>query len=312
MLKKLKMYSGRIFVLGGVSLMLVYIFASNHTLKIFFRGIESVLPHQQVTKKLYQWKTAYFSAEDSKQKTQQEIEKEFEIDTKKTDKQTSIEGIEIPKSSFSDEIIQHSYYTLAYSEEHEQARWVAYKLSKKNLSHKVTRRNEHFEPDPKVSTGSAIPADYGGSGYDRGHLAPAGDFTANETMMKETFFMSNMSPQKPLCNRETWRLLEEQVRRWAEKKGEIYVITGPVFAEKMPHIGKKNKIAVPPAYFKIIYEPAQKKAIAFIVPNINKKEDYKTYQVKVDEVEKATQLDFLHLLSDELEQKIEAEKVGKF
>jgi endonuclease G len=301
-LSKIKTYLTRFLIFGGVSFLLFYIFASNDVIKSFL----SFIPNEQISGTLYDWKTDYFS-KSSTHKNQKDIEKEFEItkDNKKPVKNSN--DFEIPVSPYNDEIVRHSYYTLAYVEEYEQARWVAYKLTPKHIEKNVDRKDERFVPDPKVSTGSAVHADYAGSGYDRGHLAPAGDFTGNETMMRETFYMSNMSPQHPLCNRETWRLLEEQVRRWVDKKGNLYVISGPIFKGNMPKIGKKNKVAVPPAYFKVIYSEKDQRAIAFIIPNVNKKENYKQYQVSVDEVEKETGLDFFSLLEDSIENKIESE-----
>ncbi|MCU0439028.1 MAG: DNA/RNA non-specific endonuclease [Raineya sp.] len=317
LISKVKTYTTRFLIFGGVTFLLFYVFASNETLKSTFGAIESIFPNQGITSTLYNWKVDYFSKKtsNSSTKSQKEIENEFEVNDKQTNTSTQDkkkpnivddENIEIPKSSYNDQIIKHSYYTLAYVEEYEQARWVAYKMTPKNLEKNVDRKDERFEPDPKVTTGSAVHADYNGSGYDRGHLAPAGDFTGNHTMMTETFYMSNMSPQRPLCNRETWRLLEEQTRRWGEKKKEVYIISGPVFGENMPKIGRKNKISVPSAYFKIIFSEKEQKAIAFIVPNVNKKEDYKRYQVSVDEVEKQTGLDFFSLLPDDVEKKVES------
>lgn len=312
LISKIKTYTTRFLIFGSVLSLLFYVFASNETLKSTFGTIENIFPNQGITSTLYDWKVNYFSKKTSNNTSQKDIEKEFEVDNEKNTTQDkkkpykNSESIEIPVSSYKDEIIKHSYYTLAYVEEYEQARWVAYKMTPKNLEKNVDRKDERFEPDPKVTTGSAVHSDYNGSGYDRGHLAPAADFSGNHTMMTETFYMSNMSPQRPLCNRETWRLLEEQTRRWGEKKKEIYIISGPVFGEKMPKIGRKNKISVPPAYFKIIFSEKEQKAIAFIVPNVNKKEDYKEYQVSVDEVERQTGLDFFSLLPDDLEKKIES------
>lgn len=312
MMKKIKTYTLRALIFGGVGLLLLYIFIPNDTLEQSFALIERNFPKQKLTAILHSWKLEYFSVENkkSKQEKKEKIEQEFEIEkvnnknTKKPKEEP--EGLEIPKSPYKDEIIKHSYFTLAYCEEYEQARWVAYKMTAKNLERNVNRGDERFYPDSKVSTGSALPQDYAGSGYDRGHLAPAGDFTGNAKMMRETFVMSNMSPQHPLCNRETWRLLEEQVRRWGEKKGDLYIVTGPIFKPNMPTIGRKNKIAVPPAYYKIIFSHKEMRAIAFIVPNVNKKENYRKYQVSVREVEKETGLDFFHLLPDDIEETVES------
>ena len=60
-----------------------------------------------------------------------------------------------------------------------------------------SERTENFRPDPAVPSGSAQLNDYKNSGYDRGHLCPAGDMTFNEQAMSETFYLSNMSPQEP-------------------------------------------------------------------------------------------------------------------
>ena len=73
------------------------------------------------------------------------------------------------------EIVNHMAYDLGYSEEHEQAAWVSYALTKKEVQTKVAKRANNFRSDGIVSTGSATLADYKGSGYDRGHLAPAAD-----------------------------------------------------------------------------------------------------------------------------------------
>mgnify|MGYP005851243815 CR=1 FL=1 len=315
-MKKLKTYTLRTLIFGGAGLLLLYIFIPNDSLEQSFAFIEKSFPKQNLTSTLYKWKLEYFPAgnKKSKQEKKQEAEQEFEVDnvnsskpTKNTQKnKEEPDGLEIPKSPYKDEIIKHNYYTLAYCEKYEQARWVAYKMTPKNLEKNVNRSDERFFPDSKVSTGSASPQDYAGSGYDRGHLAPAGDFTGSAKMMHETFSMSNMSPQHPLCNRETWRLLEEQTRRWGEKKGNLYIVTGPIFKPNMPTIGKKNKIAVPPAYYKIIFSYKEMRAIAFIVPNVNKKENYKRYQVSIREVEKETGLDFFHLLPDDIEEALES------
>jgi endonuclease G len=114
-----------------------------------------------------------------------------------------------PKSS--GEIIKHSYYTLAYSEENEQAYWVYYVLTPEEINGTQTRTDD-FRPDPAVSTGSASLADYSGSGYDRGHLCPAADMKLNKTSMSETFYLSNMSPQLAGFNRGIWSTVEDQVR----------------------------------------------------------------------------------------------------
>ena len=97
-------------------------------------------------------------------------------------------------TSTTGQVVTHTFYTLSYSEPHEQAEWVFYELTPA-LVNGSTPRKDDFRPDPLVSTTSAQLSDYRGSGFDRGHLCPAGDMKINHTAMSETFFMSNMSPQ---------------------------------------------------------------------------------------------------------------------
>ncbi|MFZ9657177.1 MAG: DNA/RNA non-specific endonuclease, partial [Crocinitomicaceae bacterium] len=143
-------------------------------------------------------------------------------------------------------ILSHTAYSFSYNEEHEQANWVAYLLTKTHLGSGV-ERSDRFMEDPIVSTGTATNADYAKSGYDRGHLAPAADMSWSETVMQESFYYSNMSPQLPGFNRGIWKRLEEQVRTWAEFYDSIYVVTGPVLSPELPKIGP-NQVSVPKYY----------------------------------------------------------------
>jgi endonuclease G len=203
------------------------------------------------------------------------------------------------------EVVEHQYYSLSYSEEHEQASWVFYKLTPQMVNGPV-KRSDNFRPDPKVRTSSASLADYKSSGYDRGHLCPAGSMDANATAMSESFYMSNMSPQEPSFNRGIWKQLEEQVRDWTNIEGELYVVSGPVFKDNKGSIGG-NKVTVPGYYYKVIYDPTDtKKMIAFLFPNQKADQDLNAYITSVDEVEKQTGIDFFSALSDEQEEKLEA------
>ena len=116
------------------------------------------------------------------------------------------------------EVIEHTYYTLSYIEQHEQPEWVYYVLTGDMISGAAKRGND-FRSDPKVPTESAQLNDYKGSGYDRGHLAPAASMSINSTAMSESFYMSNMSPQEPGFNRGIWKNLEKTVRGFVSSEG---------------------------------------------------------------------------------------------
>ncbi len=154
-----------------------------------------------------------------------------------------INAQELLPSSTTCEVIKHTYYTLSYSEPHEQAEWVYYELTPSLINGNTSRTN-NFRPDPKVSTGSAQLIDYKGSGYDRGHLCPAGDMKMNVTAMSESFFLSNMSPQEPSFNRGIWKNLEATVRSWAITEGKIYVVTGGVLTSNKGVIGV-DRVVIP-------------------------------------------------------------------
>ena len=131
-----------------------------------------------------------------------------------------------------DHQIRHfAHYTICYRESYEQAEWSAYCLTEEELV-KNAGRTDDFRSDPEIATGSASPADYKKSGYDRGHLSPAADFAFDEKAMSETFYMSNMSPQKGSLNRGIWKDLETEVRLWAKNFGRVYVVSGPILEKK--------------------------------------------------------------------------------
>ncbi len=204
------------------------------------------------------------------------------------------------------ELVVHTHYSLDYNEEHEQANWVFYKLSSENITGEAERSNT-FRIDPKVSTKSASTSDYTKSGYDRGHLCPAGDMSHSDVAMKESFYMSNMSPQAPSLNRGRWKSLEDLVRTWCRAKGELYIVVGGVLKEGLPQIGT-NKVSIPEHYYKAIYSPTDDEMIAFIMPNEKLDDPIDKFAVTVDSLELFIGLDLFPQLGEEMESKININK----
>ena len=198
------------------------------------------------------------------------------------------------------EFVQHQYFKLCYSEIHEQAYWVAHDLTPENISGTQSRTN-NFRSDPKVSTESAGASDYRGSGFDRGHLVPAGDMKQNYISMSETFFMSNMSPQDPGFNRGIWRVLEEKIRTWVGQD-RIVVVTGPILYQGLPQM---NSISIPDAYFKLLFNVSKNKMIAFVLPNKKSQADLRNFATSVDEVERLTGINFFARLPREAQDSLE-------
>jgi endonuclease G, mitochondrial len=218
----------------------------------------------------------------------------------------------IPKTSFNVEVVRHQNYYLGYSEKHEAAAWTLHILTREDTYGEASRSGLEFRPDNKVSTKSALSSDYSRSGYDRGHLVPAGDFKCCQEKMNETFLMSNVCPQDRDMNRYSWNEIENLVRRWAKKYDKLYVFTGAIFEGSTTTIGRYNKITVPTYFYKIVvYYPSQSsnetKAIGFLVKNTyDGTQNPKSFAVSVDEIEQRSGIDFLHQLPNRLEQMIEA------
>ncbi|MBI4722685.1 MAG: DNA/RNA non-specific endonuclease [Candidatus Stahlbacteria bacterium] len=220
--------------------------------------------------------------------------------------QPQVEFNYLPAYTSQDDIVKHTAYTLKYNEPYEQAEWVAYKLTAERVKG-IAKRTDDFRSDPMVKTGSAELSDYKNSGYDRGHLAPAGDMKWSETAMYESFYMSNMSPQMPGFNRGIWKKLEDQVRDWAVENEEIYIVTGPILEAGLSTIGK-NKVGVPNYFYKVIldYKKPEFKGIGFVLPNQSSQYPLESYTVSIDSVEALTGIDFFPAIPDSLENVIES------
>lgn len=157
---------------------------------------------------------------------------------------------------------------------------------------KNAARKDDFREDPEVPAQfRSTLKDYVGSGYDRGHMAPAADLTFSEQAMSESFFLTNMMPQAPGNNRGIWKYLEEMTRYWATLHGQLYVITGTYYGQGSSYIG--NNVAVPSHVYKIIIDPKRNKVIAFMFPNV--KLDPRTiedYIVSISDIEGLTGINF--------------------
>lgn len=226
------------------------------------------------------------------------------VDYGKTPKNLSITFF-LPTST-TGSIIHHETYSLSYNEVYEQAEWVAYELKKEHLSNTNFDR-PYFEIDKAVKTGAASWKNYKNSGYDRGHLCPAGDRRYSRTAHDETFLTSNITPQKHDFNSGIWNTLEHKVRYWASKYDGVFVVTGGILSDKLDTIGFEQ-VAVPDQFYKVIldYNSGKPKVIAFLLPHENSNAPLYDFVVPVDEVELLTGIDFFPELEDTIENALEA------
>ncbi|GGD53839.1 DNA/RNA non-specific endonuclease [Muriicola marianensis] len=203
------------------------------------------------------------------------------------------------------DVIKHAFYSLEYSEQHEQARWVAYTLTRSHLTND-DRRRPFFEKDPWVKTASADWRNYKNSGYDRGHLCPAGDRRFSESAYNETFYTSNISPMDPDFNAGVWNRLEIQVRNWARKYDTLYVITGGVLRKGLPSIGYEE-VSVPRAFYKIVVRQnnGDLETVAFLIPHRETSQPLEAFRVSIDQLEEETGIDFFKSMEDRQEDRLE-------
>lgn len=227
------------------------------------------------------------------------------IEVSKETAEIKIEAFNYLPTSTTGQIIKHEGYSLSYSEKHEQAEWVAYSLDKNDIVY-TNRKRPFFIEDPKVKTHSADWRNYKKSGFDRGHLCPAGDRIKTEKSYNETFYTSNISPQKHDFNSGIWNKLEQKTRYWAKKYNHVYVITGGILENNLKTIGKE-KVSVPNQFYKIIldYTQPEIKAIAFLIPHKESKKPLYSFVVTIDDLEQKTGIDFFPHLPDALETKLE-------
>jgi endonuclease G len=208
----------------------------------------------------------------------------------------------------SGDILCRKGYLLAHDPDRKTPIWVIEYLTADRANGSLPRKDK-FKADPDLPKGSrAELSDYKKSGYDQGHMAPSADMAWDEQAMAESFYLSNMVPQVGIgMNRGIWKDLEEKVRKWALARKALYVFTGPIYSERFEAIGA-NQVAVPNQLYKIIFDPEQSEAIAFIMPNQKlQSTDMPKYIVSVREIESRTGLDFLNVLQKGVQDKIESE-----
>ncbi|MHC0068143.1 DNA/RNA non-specific endonuclease [Nostoc sp. UIC 10890] len=205
-------------------------------------------------------------------------------------------------------------YALSYNQSKGTANWVAWQLNKSWLGN--AERQNNFRPDNTLPAGwtRITPSAYTGSGYDRGHIAPSGDRTKTVEDNSSTFLMTNMMPQTPDNNRNTWGNLEDYSRYLVSQGKELYIVAGPAGSQGEP---LKGKVTVPKSTWKIIVVldssgsgldgiTANTRVIAVNIPNEQEiNNDWRAYKVSVDQLENLTGYDFLSNVSPEIQSVIE-------
>lgn len=208
-----------------------------------------------------------------------------------------------------EQIMEYAGFTVSFNAETHIPNWVAWELLASEIGGPAIRKGKNFFQDSRIK-GCPSTYDYRGSGYSRGHMAPAADMKWSEKAMNDCFTMANMCPQLHSLNSGAWDALENKCRQWAVKDSSIIIISGPVVTDPKPEefIGDSH-VAVPQAFFKVIAAPWANppRGIAFIMPNADIGVGIQNSIVTIDSVESLTGHDFFTVLPDSVQNIIESQ-----
>ena len=222
--------------------------------------------------------------------------------------------MELPSHTDTERIYEYHGYTVSYDETLRIPVWVAYELTAEEANGTVGRSGKNFRPDEKAKVIQADNYDYRGSGWSRGHMAPAGDFKWDETAMWDTFYYTNCCPQDEKLNNGSWNVLENKVRTWARQFGSLYVVTGPIVGQNENGKIGAHQITVPDAFFKalLVNKDDSYYGIAFLMFNNSTTQRLLESYLSINDLEKISGLDFFPAMDDAIEEKVEDEVDLKF
>lgn len=215
-------------------------------------------------------------------------------------------------------------YSIEWDCQEKAQRWTCYQMHAGNSAENWKRSQWNSTPwkgDP-FQEDKDIPAeyrttldDYRGSGYDRGHICPSADRLYSQDVNEQTFYMSNMHPQKHNFNAGIWEDMEGQVRKWNTNtfRDTLFVCKGGTINEQLGQVLTRTKsgVIVPKYFFMAILckKNGSYKAMAFWAEHTDKKASgakLADYAISIDELEKKTGIDFFCNLPDDVEDRVEA------
>jgi endonuclease G, mitochondrial len=214
-------------------------------------------------------------------------------------------------------------YALSYSRDRAIPNWVSWHVSKDWLG--SADRQDDFRADPNLPQGwyRVTTSTYTNSGFDRGHNTPSADRTNTIESNSTTFLMTNIFPQAPNNNRETWENLERYTRQLVSQGNEVYVMMGNYGVGGTGSNGSANtidngRITVPKRVWKVLVVLPEgendlsrinstTRVIAVDTPNINTvNSEWGIYRTTVDAIEAATGYNLLSALPEQLQGVLES------
>jgi endonuclease G len=221
-------------------------------------------------------------------------------------------------------LLARPQYAISYSRDRGTPNWVSWHVSKDWLGE--APRQDNFRSDVSLPEGwyRVTSSSYTGSGFDRGHNTPSADRTRTPEDNAATFLMTNIIPQAPKNNQETWANLEDYTRRLVQDGHEVYVVMGGYGLAGTGSNGSVKKIdegrvTVPARIWKVLVVlpegnndlariSASTRVIAINTPNTNSvRSDWSSYRTTVDAIEQATGYDLLSNVPEEIQQVLESQ-----
>lgn len=235
-----------------------------------------------------------------------------EYDKKETASSNTQSGITViaKMNSSSQILLKRTGFTESYNTVNRIPNWVGWNLTSAHTSGAYKRSGVKFHEDFDLPESVRSDNwDYYNSGYDRGHMCPAGDNKWSEDAMSDCFLFSNMCPQTRNLNAGDWNELEQKCRKWADEYGSIYIVCGPIlYNQRHKSIGSHH-VVVPEAFYKVVLRLGKHpEAIGFILKNVKANNPLSSYVNSVDQVERITGIDFFPSLPDAVENKVEREE----
>lgn len=236
--------------------------------------------------------------------------------------------IEIPalRNGANDVFVSHSTmfngksittYSMEYDENKKHSLWVAFRFDNQTGQTNVGRADEPFDADPSIPVQyQRVQADFGRQGYDRGHICASADRLYSTEANVQTFYYSNMSPQKNYFNTGIWLDLEGKVQSWGRSntfRDTLYVVKGGTIDKEnqiWTYIGGDKTKPVPKYYFMALLckKGETYKAIGFWMDqSTTVKPTLSSCARSIDELEELTGFDFYHNLPDKLEDAVESQ-----
>lgn len=212
-------------------------------------------------------------------------------------------------------LMEKPQYALSYHRDNGRPNWVAWHLATSWFG--STPRQDDFRADTTLPVGwyRVTGSDYSGSGYDRGHMCPSADRTSSVADNSATFLMTNMIPQAPTNNQQTWANLETYSRTLANSGYELYIFSG---GHGVSGYIANGNVAVPTTTWKVIMVlpngtddvsrvTTSTRLIAVSIPNNNSVvSDWRQYRVSVDQIESLTGYDFFSNVPTSIQSVIES------